>query len=163
MRGDATLGALVRDLRNARGLTLAAVARRVGCVESLLSQVETGSRVVQPWLARAIDAVFETGGAIAALTATGNTVAGRDTGHHLPASEEDLILVRVPPKGITVPVSRRALLSALALGAAGGSLLPNLDRAAATVSPDEQLLATLEQTLHTLQAASRRIQPARRR
>lgn len=159
MRGDAKLGAVVRELRASRKLTLAAVAGRVGCAESLLSQVETGARVLQPWLAEALDTVYATGGTITALcgrvTYCGNS---QDDGA---APSLDVILVRVPQRGITVPVPRRELLAALGIGAVGGTLLDGLRQAVAGVRPDEEMLAELEQTLQGLQAAGRIMPPAR--
>ena len=50
--GDAQLGAVLRALREGRDLTLTAVARRAGCVESTVSYVECGHRRLQPWLAQ---------------------------------------------------------------------------------------------------------------
>ncbi len=46
--GDSKLGVVLRDLREARELTLAAVARQAGCSESLVSSVESGRRHVHP-------------------------------------------------------------------------------------------------------------------
>src|SRR6266511_1417416 len=64
MPGDVALGTVVRDLRRARKLTLAAVARRAGCAESQLSYVESGRRQLHRWLAEKLDAIYDTGGII---------------------------------------------------------------------------------------------------
>src|SRR5262249_38819524 len=72
----------------------------------------------------------------------------------------DVILVRVPRRGIMVPVSRRELLAALGIGAATGALLPALHRAVGDVHVDEQLLAELDQTVRGLQTAGRVMPPA---
>lgn len=62
MLGDAKLGAVLRELRTGRGLTLAAVARKAGCVESTVSYVECGHRRLQAWLAQELDRIYGTGG-----------------------------------------------------------------------------------------------------
>lgn len=157
-RADRDLGAVLRQMLTARQLTLAAAARRVGCAESLLSQVETGHRALQPWLATALDLVYDTGGAITALT--GVPCLPRP-GDNEGRGDTDVVLVLIPGRGISVPVSRRELLAALGIGALGGSLLPALQRAAAAVVPDEEVLAELEQTLTGLKAAGRIMPPGR--
>jgi len=158
LRGDPKLGAVIRDLRSSRNLTLAAVARRVGCAESLLSQVETGARQLRPWLAEALDIAFLTGGSITALTGGSGTYPGITGSGEL--QEPEVICVRIPGRGITVPISRRDVLSALGIGAVGGTLLQGLRQAVANVQPDEGLLAELERTLAGLQAAGRVMPPA---
>jgi transcriptional regulator with XRE-family HTH domain len=70
MLGDAKLGAVLRELREGRDLTLTAVARRAGCVESTVSYVECGHRRLKPWLAQEFDRIYDTGGAIAALASS---------------------------------------------------------------------------------------------
>lgn len=157
-RGDRTLGAVLRQMRTARLLTLAAAARRVGCAESLLSQVENGQRVLQPWLANALDLMYDTGGAVTALSGVPGAVLrpGDNEGR-----DDDVVLVLIPSRGINVPVSRRELLAALGIGAFGGSLLPALQRAAAAVVPDDEVLGELEQTLTGLKAAGRIMPPSR--
>jgi Helix-turn-helix domain len=67
MPGNAQLGAVLRDLRKARSLTLATVARQAGCAESFVSYVESGSRKLHPWLAAQLDDIYRTGGVVAAL------------------------------------------------------------------------------------------------
>jgi hypothetical protein len=165
MRGDARLGALVRELRTARSLTLAGVARRIGCAESLLSQAETGARVLQPWLAEAMDAVYGTGGTVTALCATaafsGPGKVTNDNAHNSGVPDLDVIFVRIPRRTVTVPVSRYELLAALSIGAVSGTLLSGLQQAVASVRPDEELLAELEQTLRGLQKAGRIMPPGR--
>ncbi|MFN2496634.1 MAG: helix-turn-helix domain-containing protein [Pseudonocardiaceae bacterium] len=83
--GDVRLGAVLGELRMARGLTLAAVARQAGCSLSLLSYVESGDRALQPWLAEALDRIYATGSMVASLartageTAQGNVASGPKT------------------------------------------------------------------------------------
>ncbi len=158
MPSDPRLGAALREMRQARGLTLAALARRVGCSESLLSQIETGARTLKPQLAADLDVLFGTGETLSALTS--GTYAEKSEKHRTPRPGE-FILVRIPRRGLTVPVSRRELLAALGIGAFGGTLLNGLQQASATVAPDEELLAELEQTLTGLQSTGRVMSPGR--
>jgi hypothetical protein len=67
----------------------------------------------------------------------------------------ELILVRIPRGGLTVPVSRRELLAALGIG----TTLGTLQQTAATVTADAELLANLELTLTGLQATGRIMPP----
>ncbi|MBB5869405.1 hypothetical protein F4553_002784 [Allocatelliglobosispora scoriae] len=151
---------MLRQLRLARGLTLATAASRVGCAESLMSQVETGHRGLQPWLATALDMVYDTGGTITALAdTTGTGPSDNDDGGH--GATDEVVLVLIPGRRASIPVSRRELLAALGIGAVGGSLLGALQRALADVVPDEEVLAELEQTLTGLKAAGRVMPPAR--
>ncbi|TYB44250.1 helix-turn-helix domain-containing protein [Actinomadura chibensis] len=156
MHGDPGLGALLRKMRQARGLTLAVLARRAGCSVSLLSQIETGSRVLKPQLAARLDAAFGGGGTVSVLAA--GAYPG-DPEHQNGPNDGEFILVRVPQRGSTVPVSRRELLAALGVGALSGSMLGGLQRAAETISPDEELLAELDDTLVGLQSAGRVLPP----
>jgi Helix-turn-helix domain len=156
MHGDPELGAVLRGLRTARRLTLAAVARRVGCAESLLSLVETGGRQLQPWLAECLDAVYGTSGAVVAL------LDGYASGSQNPRSARrgDVLLVRVPGKSLTVPVSRRELLAALGIGALGTMLGP-VERAVDGIAPTRTMLDGLERTLAGFNAVGRTAPPIR--
>src|SRR6266498_1784041 len=119
MRGDPRLGAMARSLRISRGLTLAVAARRAGCSPSLLSQVETGLRVLQIRLAQALDAALGSGGTLTALAdaAYAGYSERPDAPSGLACGDGELILVRIPRRGLTVPISRRELLAALGIGA----------------------------------------------
>src|SRR5438874_13101767 len=101
MPGDVALGTVVRDLRRARKLALAAVARRAGCAESQLSYVESGRRQLHRWLAEKLDAIYDTGGIITSL------LAGESDRSCSPASPRvpnDLVLhVELPGGGGQVP------------------------------------------------------------
>ena len=114
MPGDAALGALLRDLRTSRRLTLAAVARHAGCVESLISLVETGRRQLQPWLAERLDELYRMGGTLVALH--NSACSGGQTDRSV-APLDDVLLVRLPGEGVTVPLSRRGLIAAFGIGA----------------------------------------------
>ena len=158
MRGDPKLGGVLRSLRSARKLTLAAVAGRVGCAESLISQAETGTRYVHQWLAEALDAAYGTGSTITALCRHANS---GESGDNRVESSHNVVLVGIPQQGITVPVSRRQLLAALGIGALGGTMLGGLQQATARLAADEELLADLTQTLNGLKTAGRTLPPAR--
>jgi transcriptional regulator with XRE-family HTH domain len=158
MHGDPELGTVLRGMRRARGLTLATLARKVGCSESLLSQIETGARALQVHTAGRLDAAFGTGGTVTALV---EGTYAEISPHHQSRGDGDLILVRIPRRGLTVPVSRRELLAALGVGALSGSMLGGLQQATSTIVPDEELLSELESTLTGLQAAGRLLPPGR--
>jgi hypothetical protein len=96
MPGDHELGAVLRDLRRSRGLTLASVARQAGCAESLISYVESGRRRLHPWLARQLDGIYRTGGVVAALLRnTERTHTASSTG----VSNDDTLVVELPGGG----------------------------------------------------------------
>lgn len=113
MPGDKSTGSVLRQLRRAQGLTLAAVARRVGCAASLISQVESGSRSLQPWLASALDALYLGNGAVTALGARRQAVAADSAG------KGGTVVVQMPGEDGSLVMSRRNALLALSLGALG--------------------------------------------
>lgn len=158
MPGDPSIGALLRELRTVRGATLASVARAVGCTESLLSQVENGKRQLQPWLADQLDRLFDTGSTVAALLA--GAYAGAQ-GRESNGQAHDVLLVRLPGKGSTVPVSRRALLTGLGIGALSQPLRETLEQALGNLRPTEETVRELRRTLEGLQAAGRTMAPDR--
>lgn len=134
------------------------MARTVGCTESLLSQVENGKRQLQPWLADQLDRLFETGTTVAALLA--GAYAGTQ-GRESKGQTQDVLLVRLPGKGITVPVSRRALLTGLGIGALSQPLRATLGKALGDVRPTVDTVRELRSTLDGLQAAGRTMSPDR--
>ncbi|MBE1878856.1 helix-turn-helix domain-containing protein [Myceligenerans pegani] len=160
MPGDQQLGAMLRQLRTSRGLTLAAVTRQVGCAESLLSYVEKGRRQLQPWLAEALDAVYGTGGAIATLA------SGADTVSHtrLPNANalDDVVVLRPPEGGVTMPISRRELLAGLTIGALGGTLASRIDDLLdrLELAADGDSLAAFERAFVGFATAARSVPPA---
>lgn len=154
MPGDPMLGAVIRGMRLSRGLTLAAVARRAGCSQSLLSQVETGKRDLQMQLARLLDGIFETGGSLAALTGESRRCLPDQ-----PVGGEDVVLVHVPKRGTIMPVSRRELLAGLGIGAIAGASLDGLQRAVTAAHVDEELLAELGRAFDGFQSAARMLLP----
>ncbi|MCP2259845.1 Helix-turn-helix domain-containing protein [Streptoalloteichus tenebrarius] len=98
MPGDQRLGAMLRQMREAANLTLAAVAHQAGCAESLISSVETGRRRLQPWLADRMDGLYGTGGAISALLAasTNSGTEARGGGAHAVRTRRE---TDNPPRG----------------------------------------------------------------
>ncbi|MFD2415722.1 helix-turn-helix domain-containing protein [Amycolatopsis pigmentata] len=156
MPGDLGLGTVLRELRTARKLTLAAVARRVGCAESLISYVETGNRQLYPWLAERLDSVYETGGTIAALLrGTREPVASGVT------ATDDLLVVQLPGGGVAVPISRRALLAGLGIGALSSAVSSPLEQAMRNVDPGSETLARFQRAFEGFQAAARVLPPSR--
>ena len=156
MPGDPALGALLRELRTARRLTLASLAHRVGCTESLLSLVETGKRPLQSWLADQLDQEYGLAGTLAALVqgATAEITGTRQ-------SVDDTLLLRLPFGGVTVPISRRALLAALGIGALSGTLFQTIDAALDPAAPTQESIHGLESTLEGLATAARTMPPTR--
>lgn len=175
MPGDHRLGAMLRELRTSRSLTLAAVARQTGCAESLVSYVENGQRQLQPWLAEALDAVYGTGGAITALVpSTDSGRGGRaHTGPHTGPSDadvlgdvvDDVLVVRPPEGGATMPVSRRDLLTGLSVGALGGTLADRVDHLLGRLDLGDGAaggsLAAFERAFAGFSTAARSLPPAR--
>ncbi len=144
MPGDPGLGTVLRELRTAREMTLATVARQAGCAESLLSYVETGRRQLHPWLATQLDAIYETGGAIAALLLRDGQSNGRPGYGTYGVPPDDVLMVQLPKGGATVPVSRRELLADLGVGALGTALGNRLDKALTNLEPaDDPLLSVV--------------------
>lgn len=167
MSGDQQLGAMLRELREARNLTLAAVARQAGCAESLVSYVESGRRRLQPWLAERLDALYGTGGAIGELLSapTGADAPGRGKRAHtvrarqpdgVPSSAlDDVLLVRPPEGGITMPVSRHELLAGLGIGALGGALADRVNHLLGQLDLGDDPLAAFERTFAGFATAAR--------
>lgn len=153
MLGDAKLGAVLRELRTARRLTLAAVARQAGCVESTVSYAECGHRRLQPWLAQELDRIYETGGVIAALVSGVGEKLHEDLTSGVPTS--DIFVVLLPQGGVSVPLSRREVLAALGVGIASGKLQGQFERALDEINPDSDLLKHFADTFSGFQEAAR--------
>src|SRR5262249_51841558 len=62
---------VLRDLRQVRGWSLAEMARQVPYSKSYLSKLETGAKRITPDIARCLDEVLGTGGALAAVLPVG--------------------------------------------------------------------------------------------
>ncbi|MGH3869368.1 MAG: helix-turn-helix domain-containing protein [Pseudonocardiaceae bacterium] len=157
MLGDAKLGAVLRELREGRELTLAAVARQAGCVESTVSYVECGHRRLKPWLAQEFDRIYETGGVIAALAS-----GVGDKPHQALVSEasgSDVFIVLLPVGGVSVPLSRRELLTSLSVGIVSGRLQGQFELALAKISPSDDLLKHFEDSFNGFRKAVRMLPP----
>ncbi|MBF6171060.1 helix-turn-helix domain-containing protein [Nocardia blacklockiae] len=156
MPGNAQIGAVLRDLRRTRHLTLAAVARRAGCTEALLSQIETGRRTIHPWLAQQLDDIYCTDGVITALTRHTPTLDAPAT----PAAAADMLTVELPG-GIPMLLSRRDLLTSLGLGITTSALFAQLDRAIPAIGADDATLTTFDNAYAGFQTAARILPPHR--
>jgi hypothetical protein len=153
-------GALLHALRTDRGLSLRDLEKLVPASAATLSRMERALVPMDPAVARCCDDVLKGGGALARLAAATYARA-----HALAAPEGPaqvlLVHLSAPEKVIIVPVSRRDLLGALALGAAATPIL-TIDRALADagVHPDEPALARYSQALASYAAAGRVGAPA---
>ncbi|MEV5832864.1 helix-turn-helix transcriptional regulator [Nocardia sp. NPDC052112] len=154
MPGNAELGAVLRDLRTTRRLTLAAVARQAGCAESLISYVESGRRQLHPWLASALDRIYQTGGVVAALTRSPAPPGARVL---VPLS--DTLVVDLPEGGAAMPLSRRDLLVSLSVGIGGGHLLSQFDQALGEVALGDDNLSNFEDAYAAFQSFARTMPP----
>ncbi|RSM62973.1 hypothetical protein DMH03_13075 [Amycolatopsis sp. WAC 01376] len=159
MPGDVALGTVVRDLRRARKLTLAAVARRAGCAESQLSYVESGRRQLHRWLAEKLDAIYDTGGIITSLLAGGDNRTCGSVALRVP--DDSVLHVQLPGGGGQVPISRRELLASLGIGLLASPTLTRLEQALGAVQPNRDTLTTLADALEHYQAAARALPPSR--
>jgi hypothetical protein len=125
-----------------------------------LSRMERALVPMDRAVARCCDDVLDGGGALARITAA---TYDRDHACAVPEDPAQVLLVHLstPEKVIIVPVSRRDLLGALALGVAATPIL-TIDRALAEagVRPDESVLARYSQALATYEAAGRIGAPA---
>ncbi|MGH3823117.1 MAG: helix-turn-helix domain-containing protein [Pseudonocardiaceae bacterium] len=161
MPGDVRLGAVLRELRMARGLTLAAVARQARCALSLVSYVESGHRALQPWLAEELDRIYGTGSVVASLTRGSGGSGG--TPAENPASgmpETDVFVVVLPQGGAAMPLSRREVLTALGLGIVTGELQGEFEQALDGIQVSGDVLQSLDDAFRGFQEAARMLPPA---
>ncbi|MGH3866658.1 MAG: helix-turn-helix domain-containing protein [Pseudonocardiaceae bacterium] len=158
MLGDAQLGAVLRGLREGRDLTLAAVARRAGCVESTMSYMECGHRRLQPWLAQELDRIYATGGMIAALASGVRGKTSGDPTSGVPGSE--VFVVLLPQGGVTMPLFRREVMTALGLGVVTGGLQGQFERALDGIDLDGDVLSSFQASFDGFKEAIRVLPPA---
>jgi transcriptional regulator with XRE-family HTH domain len=158
VRGSPELGAVLRQVRASQSLSQTQVAARVCCDPSLVSMVESGKRVLQADLARRLDHLYGTGTMIVNLA--GSLAYPGRPGCATLEGDGDVVLVELPLRGVMVPVSRRALLAALGIGATTGAL-SDVRNAMAGVPADEELLADLTESLRGLGEAGRALPPAK--
>ncbi|QWF83107.1 helix-turn-helix domain-containing protein [Amycolatopsis sp. CA-230715] len=159
MPGDAALGTLLRDLRRARRMTLAAVARRAGCAESQLSYVESGRRQLHSWLAEKLDAIYQTGGVIGSLLCSRTAKPCSEQEQWV--SECEVLHVQLPRGGAPVPISRREVLASLGVGVFVSPALASFERALGAVEPTRDVLQRIEGAFDNYQIAGRALPPSR--
>lgn len=157
MPGDDELGAVLRELRTVRRLTLAAVARHAGCTPSLLSYVESGHRQLQPWLAEELDRIYETGGVVSSLVRKFGSRFNKKPGSRV--SNSGVFVVSLPNGGASMPLSRRELVTALGVGIVGGTSLGQFERLLDGIKPDSGLLRYFEDAFNGFQEAARILAP----
>ncbi|NEW29265.1 helix-turn-helix domain-containing protein [Nocardia cyriacigeorgica] len=157
MPDNAEIGAVLRDLRKSRHLTLAVVARHAGCAESLVSYIESGRRQLHPWLATKLDEIYRTGGVITALMRDERpSVSGpRDE-----VSQKDTLVVELPEGGGLMPLSRRELLASLGAGIGTGPLLRMFESAIEKVSIGDSTLQAFDDAYAGYQTAARSLRPS---
>ncbi len=159
MPDDARLGVVLEELRMARGLTLAAVARQVRCSLSLLSYVESGQRALQPWLAEELDRVYRTGSVVASLARRSRGMPQDNSASGV--SGTDVFVVLLPQGGVVMALSRREVLAALGLGIVTGGLQGEFERALDGVELNSDVLRYFENAFGGFQEAARMLPPAR--
>lgn len=157
MPGDAELGAVLRELRVVRRLTLAVVARQAGCTPSLLSYVESGQRQLQSWLAEELDRIYETGGVVSSLVRKFDSRLNKHSGSRVLSS--NVLVVSLPKGGVSMPLSRRELVAAFGVGIVGGTSLGQFERLLDDIKPDSDLLQYFEDAFNGFQEAARILAP----
>ncbi|GAA4411607.1 helix-turn-helix domain-containing protein [Actinokineospora soli] len=158
MPGNKELGAVLRELRKSRKLTLATVARRAGCAEALVSYVESGNRQLHPWLAAKLDEIYGTGGVVAALLRGTNPETNSRSVFGV--SNTDTLIVELPEGGASMPLSRRELLAALGVGITGGLLHGQFERELDKVQLDGDTLQRFDDAYVGFQTAARTLPPS---
>lgn len=157
MAGDSRLGAVLRELRTVRGLTLTMVARQAGCDLSLISYVETGRRQLQPWLAGKLDQIYGTGCVVTSLTRGVGDKLHDDSDFGV--ARADVFVVALPQGGVAMPLSRRELLTTLGLGVVTGKLQGEFERALDNIEFDSDLLQFFDDAYSGFKEAMRIIHP----
>jgi len=155
--GDATLGAVLRELREARGLTMTTVACQARCVLSLLSCVESGKRTLQPWLAQELDRIYATGSVVASLARASGGTSEENPASGMPA--RDVFVVVLPQGGVAMPLSRRETLTALSCGMVAGGLHGEFQRALDGIQPTGDVLQYLHDAFHGFKETARVLPP----
>ncbi|MGH3933223.1 MAG: helix-turn-helix domain-containing protein [Pseudonocardiaceae bacterium] len=158
MPGDGRLGAVLRELRMARGLSLAAVARQAGCDQSLISFIELGQRQLHPWLAAELDRIYATGSVVACLARGSGGTPQESSASGV--SMTDVFVVRLPQGGAVMLLSRREVLTALGLGIVSGGLQGEFERALDRIECNDEVLQFFEDAFRGFQEAARMLPPA---
>jgi len=136
---------------------LVVVARQVPCALSLLSYVESGHRALQPWLAEALDRIYRTGSVVASLARRSGGTLQDNSASGVPGT--DVFVVLLPQGGVTMPLSRREVLTALGLGIASGGLQGEFERALDAIELDGDVLQSLQDAFHGFKEAARILPP----
>jgi hypothetical protein len=157
--GDAKLGAVLRELRTVRQLTLTAVARQARCAPALVSYVESGHRQLQPWLANELDRIYGTGGVVTSLLRGVGSEPNENRGSGVPGL--DVFVVSLPLGGVSVPLSRRELFAGLGVGIVGGTLQGQFECALDSIELDSELLGYFGDAFNGFQEAARMLPPQR--
>ena len=157
MPGDASLGVVLRELREARGLTLTAVARQARCALSLLSCIESGHRTLQPWLAKELDRIYATGSVVASLARACGGTSDENPASGTPT--RDVFVVVLPQGGVAMPLSRRETLTALGCGMVAGGLQGEFQRALDGIQPNGDVLQSLQDAFHGFKETTRILPP----
>ncbi|MGH3973329.1 MAG: helix-turn-helix domain-containing protein [Pseudonocardiaceae bacterium] len=158
MSGDAKLGAVLRELRTARGLTMAAVARQARCALSLVSYVESGHRALQPWLAEELDRIYRTGSVVSSLARGSSSTSEENPASGMP--KRDVFLVVLPQGGGVMPLSRREVLTALGLGMVTGGLQGEFEQALDGIEFNSDILQFFDDAFRGFKEAARTLPPA---
>ncbi|MGQ0772803.1 MAG: helix-turn-helix domain-containing protein [Pseudonocardiales bacterium] len=157
MPGDSRLGAVLRQLRMARGLSLAAVARQAGCDQSLISLIELGQRQLHHWLAEKLDRIYRTGSVVASLARESGGTLQDNSASGVP--EMDVFVVLLPQGGAAMPLSRREVLTALGLGIVSGELQGEFERALDRIEFNDEVFQFFEDAFRGFQEAARMLPP----
>ena len=157
MLGDSRLGAVLRQLRMARGLSLAAVARQASCDQSLISLVELGHRHLHLWLAEKLDRIYETGSVVVSLSRTSGGTPQDHSASGIPST--DVFVVLLPQGGVAMPLSRREALAALGLGIVTGGLQGEFERALDGIELDDDVIQFFQDAFNGFKEAARILPP----
>ncbi len=177
---DRDAGALLRLARRHAGASQLRLAAATGLAQGRISKLSNGRGGVvtslEVWeriagglnlpdgaraeLGLAAARVLDAGTDPAGPGDDGSVTGEASTVIDLDGTGDGLVLVELPERGVTMAVSRRVLLGALALGSTTG-VLADVRPAAAGVVADEELLAELTAGLAKSQVAGRVMPPAR--
>ncbi|MGH3869883.1 MAG: helix-turn-helix domain-containing protein, partial [Pseudonocardiaceae bacterium] len=142
-------GRALRQLRLTKGVGLRELARDMCCDPGHLSRMESGVRPLALECAQMADRCLDTGGALTALVRAGYAGQRWCDGQAEPNGGLLIVEVATPEGEITVPVPRRDVFMALAIGAS--SVLPDLHRT--TVPPEA--VGELDKALEGFRIAGR--------
>ncbi|MGI9003870.1 MAG: helix-turn-helix domain-containing protein [Pseudonocardia sp.] len=150
---------VLAQLRTARGLTRGAVARQTKSSLSLLSYVESGDRVLQPWLAQALDRLYGTGSVVASLARGADRTPKDSSGSEVTTT--DVFVVQLPQGGPAMLLSRREVLTALGAGIISGSPQGEFERALDRIEFNDEILRFFEDAFRGFKEAARTLSPNR--